>query len=153
LRFEVNESVLLQAKDIALQQLRQLVELGYSVTLDNFGTGVGSVGCLQSFPFHCVKLAGAIVREIDQPGPQRDLVGGLVYLVRRLGLGVVAEGVETESQRAALAAEECAFMQGHLFSSPSPPEQFIEQWRRHQAASVSTSVLTTSGAHGTRLAV
>lgn len=87
------------------------------LSLDDFGTGFSSLGRLSSFPLHELKIDRMFVSGLEQQ-TQAALVAGIIAMAQALGLRVVAEGIETESQRSALAAMECAHGQGYLLGRP-----------------------------------
>jgi diguanylate cyclase (GGDEF)-like protein len=140
LELELTESALLDQSEAVARQLAGLAHEGYHFALDNFGIGYGALACLRSSAIETVKIDRSIVRDMLHRTATRDLVGGLVSLVRRLGLQVIAEGVETESQRSALEEESCTLMQGYLFASPAPATDFIRSWQAHQGSSLSGPV-------------
>jgi EAL domain-containing protein (putative c-di-GMP-specific phosphodiesterase class I) len=119
LSLEVTESVLMDNLDSAAEKLKRLKDLGVRVAIDDFGTGYSSFSLLHRFPIDTLKLDRSFVSRI--PGPGSPTVRAIVGLAHNLGMQVVAEGVETAAQREALAALDCAFGQGHLFSEALPP--------------------------------
>jgi diguanylate cyclase (GGDEF)-like protein/PAS domain S-box-containing protein len=124
LGLEVTESVLMANLDSAAEKLRRLKAFGVRVAIDDFGTGYSSFSLLHRFPIDTLKLDRSFVSRI--PGPGSPTVRAIVALAHNLGMQVVAEGVETGPQRESLAALECAFGQGHLFSEAVPPERAAE---------------------------
>ena len=116
LELELTESILVQDADEVLQRLRALAGLGVHLAIDDFGTGYSSLAYLKKFPIGKLKIDQSFVRGL--PGDDSDvaIVAAMVGLARALGLSVIAEGVETEDQRAALQRLGCDEYQGFLFS-------------------------------------
>lgn len=127
---ELTEGTLLRDTEAIRSVLAELHRDGFRLALDDFGTGYCSVAYLRNFPIDTLKVDASFVQEIANDSYGRNLVGGLIHLARRLGLEVVAEGVETPDQRDVLHEERCAIMQGFLFGSASAPEHFHGQERR-----------------------
>ncbi|MDO4263679.1 MAG: GGDEF domain-containing phosphodiesterase, partial [Deinococcus sp.] len=122
---ELTESVLLEDRERALEQLSYLREIGVQLALDDFGTGYSSLGLLKNLQGDILKIDSSFVRggEIDVAGPGRAVVEFLVSLAHSLGMCVVAEGVETEKQYQALRSLNCDRIQGFLLGRPEPAEQ------------------------------
>ena len=119
--------------------LARLRALGVRVAIDDFGTGYSSLSHLRHLPVDVLKIDKAFVADIDAPARGREGSGGaaivsaVIGLARGLGLDVVAEGVEKQSQLDFLAAEGCGACQGYLLCPPVPAEEF-ERWLRNRAA-------------------
>ncbi|SMF70877.1 EAL domain-containing protein [Allosphingosinicella indica] len=93
-------------------------KMGFGIALDDFGAGHAGLGLLARFQPDTVKLDMELVRGIDASLPRRVIVGGIVDMCRKLGIAVVAEGVETESELAALRALGIGYAQGYLLGRP-----------------------------------
>jgi len=117
LKLEVTESVLMQDADDALACLHRLRGFGVKIALDDFGTGYSSLSYLRRFPFDKLKIDRAFVRDIADPDAAA-IVRAVVGIGERLGMGVVAEGVETPEQLDIVRREGCTEVQGFLFSRP-----------------------------------
>ncbi|MEN0066101.1 MAG: EAL domain-containing protein [Myxococcota bacterium] len=118
LELEVTERVMLANDGRARANLEELGSLGVSIALDDFGTGYSSLSCLQEFPIHTIKVDRRFVRDIVSNPRSFSIVGSILDLGRRLGLDVVAEGVETVQQATMLRKEGCQVLQGFLFGRP-----------------------------------
>jgi|GEM_PF-2267856 len=117
----VESSVLDRAGDIAV--LRALRATGIVLAIDDFGTGNSALSYLIDLPFETLKIDRSFVTGISGDPRRVGLVRAIVGIAESLGLTVVAEGIETEADRAVLAAAGCRFGQGYLFSPPVPLAQ------------------------------
>lgn len=126
---EVTEGVLIREADRVLEALRRLQALGVRIALDDFGTGYSSLATLRAFPFDELKIDRGFVAGVAQGGQDAAIVRAVLGLARGLGLPVVAEGVETEAQLAALRGEGCEAVQGWLIGRPAPIEGFARLTR------------------------
>ncbi len=117
LRLEIPESVLIDHSDVVGHQFNRLRALQVALHLDNFGTGYASLSYLQRYPVDALKLDKSFVARMGTPG--NDGVGGaIVKLARELGMGLIAEGVETATHVEQLRLLDCPHAQGYLFSRP-----------------------------------
>ncbi|WP_342153219.1 EAL domain-containing protein [Methylorubrum sp. SB2] len=119
LKLEVTESLFLNNPEQALACLHRLRGLGIRIALDDFGTGYSSLSYLRRFPFDKIKIDRAFVQDIGDPDAAA-IVRAVVGLGERLGMGIVAEGVETVEQLEIVQREGCTEVQGFLFSRPLP---------------------------------
>ena len=125
LELELTESLVMDPASEAGQRLHRLKEMGVSLAIDDFGTGYSSLSYLHRLPIGVLKIDQSFVRDL-QPGSEDrsgPIVQAIVGLARHLGLQVVAEGVETEPQRAFLADLGCDALQGYLLGRPVPAEE------------------------------
>jgi EAL domain-containing protein (putative c-di-GMP-specific phosphodiesterase class I) len=130
---EVTETVLSADGADHDEILRSVASLGCNVTMDDFGTGYSSLSHLAKFPISGIKIDRRFVWELGAGGLGGLVATALVRLGHDLGLHVVAEGVETPEQVAALQLAGCPFAQGYLFSPPLPAEEltsFLRASRR-----------------------
>jgi diguanylate cyclase (GGDEF)-like protein/PAS domain S-box-containing protein len=117
LRLEIPESVLIDHSDAVDHTFEQLRRLQVAVHLDNFGSGYASLSYLQRYPVDALKLDKSFVARMGTSA--QDGVGGaIVRLARELGMGLIAEGVETVAHANQLRALDCPYAQGFLFSEP-----------------------------------
>ena len=123
LELEITESVFLDpSKDLILELLRRVADLGVTLAIDDFGTGYSSLAYLKHFPFHEIKVDGSFVRDIEDGADGAAIVKAVVALGHSLGKRVTAEGVETEAQLAFLRERGCDAAQGYLLGRPGPAE-------------------------------
>jgi diguanylate cyclase (GGDEF)-like protein/PAS domain S-box-containing protein len=119
LGFELTETLVIEQFDHTVHVLRQIRELGCAVGLDDFGTGYSSLGYLRRLPITFVKIDGSLSTDIDTDCQARAIVGAIVTMADALGLEVIAEGVETESQAIALRDVGCSLAQGYHLGRPA----------------------------------
>lgn len=124
LDIELTESAVMQEPEIALGTLAALKAIGLKLSIDDFGTGYSSLSTLKQFPIDLLKIDRSFVRDLPQDDSSASIVGAILALSNALGLGVVAEGVETTEQRDILLGRGCTLMQGYLFSRPVPADAF-----------------------------
>ena len=133
LEMEVTESMMMEDPEQAIAVLHRLRSLGVRLSIDDFGTGYSSMAYLKRLPVDTLKLDRHFVTEIATDARDADLCAGVIALAHKLGLKVVAEGVETEEQRRALAERDCDLFQGWLFARPMPPSDTLLYLRERLA--------------------
>jgi len=119
---EITESVLIQELDEAVRELSRLRDLGVKVALDDFGTGYSSLSYLSRLPLDVVKIDRSLVPAVTGDSHALPIARAIVAMSHSLGLKVMAEGVENESQLELLAANRCDHFQGYHFSEPVAAE-------------------------------
>jgi diguanylate cyclase (GGDEF)-like protein len=124
---EVTEATLLDDRDASDVTLRQLREIGVRLVIDDFGTGTSSLVSLKQFPIDAIKIASTFVADLGRDRDSDAICSAIVDLAHSLGLGAIAEGVETLEQFASLRALECEMAQGHLFGPARPAEDYGAQ--------------------------
>ncbi len=135
LELEVNEKALWEDTDAALRILKQLRGLGVRLAMDDFGTGHASLNYLQSFPFDRIKIDRSFVSDIAGGTGSLKIVRAIASLAQCLGIATTVEGIETEEQRAAVAAEGCTEMQGFLLGQGLRAADVAHLLRRQGPAS------------------
>jgi diguanylate cyclase (GGDEF)-like protein len=123
LELEITESTILDVDDRILEALRELREMGVGLALDDFGTGPSSMSHLKKFPIDRVKIDQSLVQNLSTD-VGRSLAEAIISMAQNLGIGLVAEGVETREQAEFLRESGCGELQGYLFSPAVPPERF-----------------------------
>ncbi|HEY9873182.1 MAG TPA: EAL domain-containing protein [Candidatus Obscuribacterales bacterium] len=124
LELELTESLLVKDPEATKAIFRELKALGIQISIDDFGTGYSSLSYLQQFCFDSLKIDQCFVRNITNDAKNAAITKALIQMAHALNLKVVAEGVETEGERAFLCEHKCDVMQGYLFSRPVPAEEF-----------------------------
>jgi diguanylate cyclase (GGDEF)-like protein/PAS domain S-box-containing protein len=128
LELEITESTAMQQTDITLRTLKKLKQLGVSIAIDDFGTGYSSLSYLRRFPVDKIKIDRSFVAEVPADRDQGAIVAAIVALAHALQIRVVAEGVETEAQRAFLKSIGCDFIQGYLVGRPADADSAAKEY-------------------------
>jgi EAL domain-containing protein (putative c-di-GMP-specific phosphodiesterase class I) len=117
---ELTEGILVNNPTIAKRKLAVLKDLGFILSLDDFGTGFSSIGYLRQFPFDILKVDRSFIRDIGLNATANALIQSLVSLGDAMDLSVIAEGIENEDQLKLLRLVQCEYVQGFLISRPVP---------------------------------
>ena len=121
---EITEGLLLDATSAVSDKLLQLRDAGIQVALDDFGTGYSSLSYLKKFDIDYLKIDRSFTRNLAPDSSDMALSDAIIVMAHKLGLRVIAEGVETPEQRDLLAAAGCDYGQGYLFARPMPAADF-----------------------------
>lgn len=124
LAFELTESVVMHDLEHTSQVLHEIRDLGARISLDDFGTGYSSLAYLRRLPLDILKIDRSFVRDLHLEPDAAAIAQAVIAMAHKLGLGVVAEGVECKEQLDLLREFDCEEGQGFLFSRPLPPEQY-----------------------------
>lgn len=125
LDLEVTESMSMSSPADTIAIMQVLAEYGMSLSIDDFGTGYSSLAYLKLFPIHTLKIDRSFVTDIEIDTNDADICDVTVLLAHKMGLNVVAEGVETEEQLKFLLSIGCNKIQGFLISKPLPPDEVM----------------------------
>lgn len=131
MEFELTESIFFDnfKINIVKQRIRQMHELGFQCSLDDFGSGYSSLGLVKEFDIDAIKLDRRFFKDIEDQ-KSRDVIDCLITLSKKLGLTSVAEGIETEEQLSYMQTVGCDLVQGFIFSRPLPVEEFETWWEK-----------------------
>jgi diguanylate cyclase (GGDEF)-like protein/PAS domain S-box-containing protein len=121
---EITEDVLLEGAEKVIARLQQYRSMGLQVALDHFGTGYSSLSHLKRFEIDYVKIDQSFVATLESDEGDLALCEAIIVMAHKLGLKVVAEGVETKVQRALLADAGCDYAQGYMFARPMSAAEF-----------------------------
>jgi diguanylate cyclase (GGDEF)-like protein len=121
---EITEGLLLNADSEITDKLLRFRDAGIQVAIDDFGTGYSSLAYLKKFDIDYLKIDQSFVQNLTPDSPDFALSEAIVVMAHKLGLKVIAEGVETEQQRDILKSIGCDYAQGYLYSKPVPPDEF-----------------------------
>lgn len=122
---EITEGLLLDDQNIVKEKLSNFQQFGVQLALDDFGTGYSAMGYLKKFNINYLKIDRSFVRDLDRDASDRAISEAIVVMAHKLGIKVIAEGVETAGQSRILSAVDCDFLQGYLFAKPMPAKDFI----------------------------
>jgi diguanylate cyclase (GGDEF)-like protein/PAS domain S-box-containing protein len=121
---EITEGLLLNAEPDIIKKLLSLRDAGLQVAIDDFGTGYSSLSYLKKFDIDYLKIDQSFVRNIESDMNDIALSEAIIVMAHKLGLKVIAEGVETQGQKEILTEAGCDYAQGYLYSKPIPSEEF-----------------------------
>ncbi|WP_342546845.1 EAL domain-containing protein [Lysinibacillus sp. FSL K6-4013] len=124
LEIEITEMSMLDYTEDLIDTIKQLRELGITISLDDFGTGYSSLNYLKKFPVDVLKIDRAFVRDIVPEKSGIAMISAMISLAHALNLQVVAEGVEEEAELNVLREHGCEYVQGYYFSKPLSVEDF-----------------------------
>ena len=122
LKLEITESVIMKNADYMIEQVSKLRNLGVLISIDDFGTGYSSLSYLHRFPIDTLKVDRSFISRIGNDRENSEIVETIISLGERLGMKVVAEGVETIEQSSFLQRVNCAYAQGFYWSKPVEQE-------------------------------
>jgi diguanylate cyclase (GGDEF)-like protein/PAS domain S-box-containing protein len=123
---EITEGLLLDGDITVKNRLLEFRDAGIEVAIDDFGTGYSSLSYLNKFGIDYLKIDQSFIRNLQNGSSEMAISEAIIVMAHKLGLKVIAEGVETEEQRDLLVAAECDFVQGYLYSKPLSSKDFEE---------------------------
>ena len=127
LELELTETVLVDDAEQALDLMRELKDIGVSISIDDFGTGYSSLNYLRRFPIDILKIDSSFIRDVVRNRGDAAITTTIAVMAKSLRLGILAEGVETREQARFLKTIGCHEMQGFLFGAAIPAEDFGAQ--------------------------
>ncbi|WP_368169953.1 putative bifunctional diguanylate cyclase/phosphodiesterase [Aeromonas sp. R4-3] len=142
LTLEITETTAMENAEESLAILNRLAELGLGISIDDFGTGHSSLLYLKRFPANELKIDRGFVTTLAPQGDDATIIGAIIALGQALEMRIVAEGVETEEQRALLTLLGCDTLQGYLLGRPMTGDQLLAHCRAEAAIPDSMSALT-----------
>ncbi|MFA6788532.1 MAG: EAL domain-containing protein [Arcobacteraceae bacterium] len=126
LEFEITESLIMDDIENAITIMNNFVKNGISISIDDFGTGYSSLNYLKKFPIKYLKIDRSFVKDITTDNDDKAIVAAIISMAKSLGIGVIAEGVETQEHEDFLKAHGCNLSQGYLYSKPISIDALIE---------------------------
>ena len=133
LELELTEAVALHDPESAGRTMESLKRKGFRLSIDDFGTGYSSMSYLRRFAVDKLKIDQSFIRELDTNSDDQAIVGAIIQMAHSLGMSTIAEGVESDAQRAILQHNGCEAVQGYLYSCPLGAEEFAAFARANRA--------------------
>ena len=133
LELEITESILMQSYQVIRDKLLQLKEAGIKIALDDFGQGYSSLSYLKQLPINTLKIDKCFIDSINSKNPKDNFIDTIIMIGHKMGLVVLAEGVENKEQMDYLIKHKCHMAQGYLISRPVPEEkaaEFFQEWNQ-----------------------
>ncbi len=121
---EITESLLLDARHEVIEKLNMLRDSGIEISIDDFGTGYSSLAYLRKFEIDYVKIDRSFITNIANDANDMALCEAIIIMAHKLGMKVIAEGIETQEQLDLLIEADCDYGQGFLFAKPLPADEF-----------------------------
>ncbi|MDJ0692305.1 MAG: EAL domain-containing protein [Xenococcaceae cyanobacterium MO_188.B32] len=134
LKLEITESMVMDDVESAIAILENLKLLGIRLSMDDFGTGFSSFSYLHRFPMDTLKVDRSFVSNLSKSTKNKEIVSSIVMLAHKLGMDVIAEGIETVEEKEMLQIFNCEYGQGYLFSKPIPTaaiSQLLQELSQH----------------------
>ena len=128
IELEITESMVMNQTDAAISKLGKLRAEGVRLSMDDFGTGYSSLSYLRRLPIHTLKIDKSFIDGLVADRNSYAIISATVFLAHKLGLQVVAEGVESGEQQRLLQGMKCDTIQGYLVSKPLPADIYTEQF-------------------------
>ena len=140
---EITESVAMGDVKATQEAFSGLAHIGVLLSIDDFGTGYSSLSYLRRLPARQLKIDRSFVMDLETSSDARAIVSAVVHLAHDLGLGVVAEGVETVGQRDVLTGLDCDELQGYLFAKPMRAHEVLPWMAARSAETAATAAMAT----------
>jgi diguanylate cyclase (GGDEF)-like protein/PAS domain S-box-containing protein len=123
---EITEQIFLERTEFNIQQISRLKECGFKISLDDFGVGFSSLGYIVRFTPDQLKIDRSFINQIGKAKEHDEMVRAIIGLSKIIPMKIIAEGVETDSQKWFLIENECDFAQGYFFYRPMPLSNLIK---------------------------
>ncbi len=127
IELELTESAFFDDKQTLLSTVNKLKRMDFKISMDDFGAGYSSLNSLKELPLDIIKLDAEFFRGVDDINRANLIVGDTINLAKKLGMKIVAEGIETRDQVDFLAQQDCDLIQGYYFAKPLPINEFEER--------------------------
>ncbi|MEQ1923969.1 MAG: EAL domain-containing protein, partial [Pyrinomonadaceae bacterium] len=129
---ELTETTLMRNVDEVVQRLKEIKAIGFSLSIDDFGTGFSSLSYLRRFPIDRLKIDQSFVRDIQQTPVNESIARAIVALAKSLSLEIIAEGIEKPAEKAMVELMGCSEGQGYLFAKPQSADDFVAWFALHR---------------------
>lgn len=144
---EITERLLMDVSEEVISKLLAFRDAGVQVSLDDFGTGYSSLSYLRKFDIDYIKIDQSFVRNLSPASEDRSLCEAMIVMAHRLGLKVIAEGIETPEQYQLLMQAGCDYGQGYLFSRPIPASDFADYLRENEPSRNTVPIANIIASH------
>jgi EAL domain-containing protein (putative c-di-GMP-specific phosphodiesterase class I)/GGDEF domain-containing protein len=127
IEFEFPENAVYDTRNELLEAMKQLQQLGFIISIDNFGAGLSAVQLLKELPIHILKIDKGLIKDfedIEFSDKDRTIVTHIISYAKSMNMEVLVEGVETQGQKEMLQAQACDMIQGYYYQKPMPPQEF-----------------------------
>jgi len=128
LELEITENTIMQKTDIALNNIKELKEMGIEISIDDFGTGFSSLSYIKEFDSDNLKIDKSFIWDIGLSASNESIISAIISMAHSMGMAVIAEGVETKEQLEFLMNKSCDEVQGYLYSKPLEPMDFVSRF-------------------------
>ncbi len=128
LELEITESIFMDNLNLTIHKLQEIKKMGVKISLDDFGTGYTSMNYLKRFPIDVIKIDQSFVKDLPDNKNDAAIISAIIAMGHKLGIKIVAEGVETTEQLEFLSEHECDMIQGYYISGPLPEKKVILQF-------------------------
>ncbi len=135
LEIEITENIALKTADAIINSLQQLRDDGVGISFDDYGTGYACLSLLKTFPLTRLKIDQAFIQDLCEDKGDAAIIQAIIYIGRKLGLSIIAEGIETEEQETVLRMYGCTEGQGFLFSPALSAQALTDYLRTTRPAS------------------
>lgn len=125
-QLEITETAYMQDSDQMIEAVNKLKKLGFTILMDDFGSGFSSLNILKELPFDVIKIDLAFLEHLDGNNKAEKILKSVIQMARRLNMQIIAEGVETKQQEEFLVELGCNRAQGYLFARPMPFHEILE---------------------------
>lgn len=130
LELEISEDSVMDNPDKAIEILNTLKNIGVQISIDHFGIGYTSINHLKRFPVTLLKIDRSFIKGIPERPDDSAIVSAIISMAHNLGMGIVAEGVETAEQVQFLTLQNCDMVQGYFLSYPLPAQKIAQQFKK-----------------------
>ncbi len=124
LRLEITESAFAESTKEIVSVVRRLIDCGFTLEIDDFGSGYSSLNTLKSVPAHVIKLDMRFFEDDDGTGRSGNIIESVVRMIKWLDMAVIAEGVEEQAQADYLKSIGCYYIQGYFYARPMPEDEY-----------------------------
>ncbi len=134
LEIEITETIAFKNEQVIAKVIGELASFGFTLSIDDFGSGYSSLGMLKNLPFNAIKMDRSFFGEYTDINRAKAVIGNVITLSKQLGIVTVAEGVETKEHITFLRELQCDIVQGYYYAKPLPETEFTERLHTERTA-------------------